>query len=265
VPEQAKDALSKALGVPLSDDFGVITVKSGGGALSTAQTVVQWVNVAVWALVALTILLIPLILWLSRRRRRTLLQMTAGLIIVTVLLRRLVMTLLDEGLGRLTNEVNRAAADAAITNFTDPLLSYTVWILWGLAIIGALALVTGPYAWAVYLRSTAVHLGRRAVSTATNLGDRATSDESIAWLTTNYTGMQVAGAVVGVVLLVWLDLTWTGLFVLALLIGAYELGLWWVAGRDRAHGDGSDRSEFPPPPPPPPSSSSDVIATGTPF
>lgn len=251
IPQAAKDELGQALGVNLSEDFGIITIKSGGGALETAQTAVQWITIAVWFLVALTILLVPLILWLSRRRRRTLLQMTAGLLIVTVLLRRLVMTLQSEALSRMQVEVNRAAAEVTFHQFLDPLFSFLAVIAWGLVAIGAVALVTGPYPWARYVRRTARQIGSQAIHTAGNLGERAGNEETIAWLRTNLVALQVAGAVVGVVLLIWLDLSWLRLFLLAVVIGGYELGLWWVAGRDGEAPPGEALDSRPAPPPPP--------------
>ncbi len=234
IPTVAKDKLSEALGTPLSDDFGIVRLQSGGGALSTAQTAVTWFSVGVWALALITLILIPLTLWISHRRRRTLLQMTAGLLLVTVLLRRVVMTLQSEVLERITGQVNNAAAASVLETFVDPLLSFTVVVLWVLAAIGLVVLVTGPYGWAVSLRELALRTGSRAASTASNLGDRATSDETLVWIHANVTALQVAGGVVGFVLLVWLDLSWGGLFLLALVIGAYELGLWWIGERDEA-------------------------------
>ncbi len=256
IPEVAKDKLSEALGMPLADDFGIIRINSGGGALSAAQTAVQWFTVGVWALVLLTILLIPLTLWLSHRRRRTLLQMAAGLLLVTVLLRRVVMTLEGEALARITNEINNAAASSVLDAFIDPLLSFTLVVLWVLAAIGVVALITGPYAWATSLRELVARTGSRAATTAGSLSDRATSDESIAWIQTNVTALQVAGGVVGFILLMWLDLTWGSLFLLALLIGGYELGLWWLAERDEP-ADGAGPGALPDPP--------DVVGAGTPF
>ena len=100
------------------------------------------------------------------------------------------------------------------------------------------------------MRRWARQIGSQAIRTAGTLGERAGNEETIAWLRTNLVLLQVAGAVVGVVLLIWLDLSWLRLLVLALVIGGYELGIWWVAARDAAPPD--DATDPRPAPPPPP-------------
>ncbi len=46
---------------------------------------------------------------------------------------------------------------------------------------------------------------------------------TIEWVRANVDRLRIGGAVVGLVLLWWLDLSWLGLLLLALLVGAYEL------------------------------------------
>jgi len=245
VPQAAQDRLSQALGTPVGEDFGVIRIDDNG-ALAAAQDAVRLFNLAVWVLVILTIILIPLTLWLSRRRRRTLLQLVFGIAFGLVLVRRLGLRLEGDTLNIIANTTNRAAASSIAHSFIDPLLDATAIALWILLAIAVVALVTGPYRWAVALRRGARHLGDTALHTAEAVGDRATDDATVAWIRANTGALQIAGAAVAVLLLLALDLSWLGLLLLLILLAAYEAGIWWLEqSADRAAPD-----ERPAPPPP---------------
>jgi hypothetical protein len=250
VPQAAQARLSQALGTPVGEDFGVIRIDDNG-TLSTAQDAVRFFNVAVWVLVILTILLIPLTLWLSRRRRRTLLQLVFGIAFGLVLVRRIGIRFEGDALDIIANPTNRAAASSIAHSFIDPLLDATAIVLWVLLAIAVVTLVTGPYRWAVALRRGARHLGSAALHTAEAVGDRATDDATVAWIRANTGALQIAGAAVAVLLLLALDLSWLGLLLLLILLAAYEAGIWWLE-----QSAGSAPTEERPAPPPP--------ATGTP-
>ena len=72
-----------------------------------------------------------------------------------------------------------------------------------------------------------MHLRRGVVETARTVGTAVVNGSqdpaTIAWVGANVDRLRISGTVVGLVLLWWLDLSWLGLLVLALLVGAYEL------------------------------------------
>jgi hypothetical protein len=231
IPSEAVTKLEDALGIELPEEFGVIRVSDAGGALAATQDAVQIFHFALIGLILLTLLGIAVSLWLSGRRRRTLLQLVIGMALGTVLLRRIGWILEDDVLARIRVDVNRDAGEAVLSQFLGPLFDATTLILWVLVLIAAAALVTGPYGWAVRLRQSLAQVGRSTADLAGSVSERAQSEETLAWLRHNLSALQIGGAVVGFLLLLFADLSWLGLVLLALLVGAYELGLWWVAGR----------------------------------
>jgi hypothetical protein len=250
VPDEAKKKIEDALGIELPKQFGVIRVDGAGGALAASQDAVSTFNYALYGLVAFTLLGIALSLWLSGRRRRTLLQLVVGMALGTVLVRRVNWTVEDNVLELVKVDVNRGAADAVLSQFLDPLSNATTIVLWVLVAIAVVALVTGPYAWAVRLRHLLSQAWRSTTDVAGSVSDRAQSEETIAWLRQNFSALQIGGAVVGFFLLLFADLSWLGLLLLALLVAAYEIGLWWVAGRvedDTEELAAADEGGTPPP------------------
>jgi hypothetical protein len=245
LPEGAQQRISAALGTPVGEDFGVIVIDDTGS-LAAAQDAARLFQLIVWVLVVLTIILIPLALWLSHRRRRTLLQLVFGIGLGLVLVRRLGFRLEGDALDRIPDELNRAAATAIASSFVDPLLDATWIVLWVLLAIAAVALVTGPYRWAVALRRGVAQAATGVARVAGTAGERATDPATVAWLRANTGALQVGGVVVAVLLLLVFDLSWFGVLVLLLLLAAYETGVWWL-GQSAEEAD----EEGPPPPPGP--------------
>ena len=215
LPDAARVAIEDALGVTLDDNFGTITVYDDG-ALSAAQEAVSLTNKLFWVLVVLVPLALAATLGISPRRRRTLLQLSVGVVLSMVLIRRLVFVFQEELLGYVRIESNVPAVKATSETFLDPLTTGALWVGIGALVIAAIALLTGPYPWAVRLRRGLVGAGRTVVNGSQ---DPAT----VEWVRANVDRLRIGGAVVGLVLLWWLDLSWLGLLVLALLVGAYEL------------------------------------------
>ena len=168
----------------------------------------------------LTPLAIAATLAISTRRRRTLLQLTVGIALTMVALRRLVFLFQKDLLDLVKVEENVPAVEATSDTFLDPLTTGTLYLGIGALVIAAIAAITGPYPWAVRLRSGVVSLARTVVSTAS---DRAQDQATIDWVGANVDKLRLGGAAVGLVLLWWLDLSWLGFFLLAALVGGYEL------------------------------------------
>ncbi len=244
LPSSAQEQISQALGTPVGSDFGVIVIDDNGG-LASAQEAVKLFSLAVWVLAILTVVFIPLALWLSRRRRRTLLQLTFGIALGMVLVRRLGFRVEGDALDRIANDTNRAAAKAIASSFVDPLTSAAATVLWILLAIAVVALVTGPYRWAVALRRGVARVWAGTVRVAGTAGERATDPATVAWLRANTGALQIGGAVVAVLLLLVFDLSWFGLLLLLLLLTAYEAGVWWLGQSAEASAEGD---QLPPPP-----------------
>jgi hypothetical protein len=225
VPEAARQRIAEALGREPSEEFGTIVIAGRGEALSAAQDGLRLFNTLVWVLSILTILLVPLALWLSGRRRRSLLQLAFVLALATVLVRRVVLRLQGEALEQVQVDVNRPAIEVITDRFVDPLLSSTGIILWVLAAVAVVALVTGPYSWASQLRALGRRLFTGGVTMVGSVSDMARDERTVTWIRTNRSTLQVAGAIVLLVLLWVFDLSWFGLLVLLLAFGAYLAAL----------------------------------------
>ena len=227
LPDEARDKIAHALGITLDDDFGTFTVYDDG-ALHTAQEALRIFNQLAWVLVVLTPLVMIGTIAVSARRRRTILQLSLGAALIMVVLRRLVLLFQEDLLDLVRVEANRPAVEVTTDAFLDPLLTGVRW----LAVIGTavalVAAVTGPYGWAVRLR-TWVATNARGV--ATLVSDTAKDEETATWARDHVDALRIGGAVVGVALLWWIDLTWARFLVLVAVIGAYELAVAALAKR----------------------------------
>lgn len=194
VPRLARVRLQEALGRPIDEDFGTITVYDNGK-LQAAQEGLDLFEKFRVASIVLTIVSFGTALWISRRRRRTLLQLLVGMAIGLVLIRRITLWAESYVAGLAPVPENRPAVEAVMGVFLDPLLYATGWIVFGLAAAALVAVVTGPYPWAVRLRG---QVGRTAK--AVSGGHAATGD--VPWLQTHRDAVQI-GAGAALLLLLW--------------------------------------------------------------
>jgi len=235
VPDEAREAISSALGVEVPADFGEIVVFESDR-LEAAQDAVSFFDRAIVFLVILTLVLIALALWMSRRRRRTLLQLVVGSMVGIVVVRRLVMWVEDEVVA-LAQRPDGERALAAITDqvFGSFFAVTSIVIIVGLAIV-AIALISGPYGWAVTTRAKTSALARGVVNTAS---DSARQESTVVWARAHREALQLGGAIVFVLLLLILDLSLIGFLLLGGLIALYELWLWRLGAGDTGD-DGSE-------------------------
>jgi hypothetical protein len=221
IPEEAIQKVENALGRDLPDNFGQFTVFDASR-LQQVQDTVDLFNRVVVAAVVLAIVLIALTLWVSPRRRRTLLQLMVGIALGIVIVRRLGLRLEDDVV-ELVKPENQAAVKVVVGAFVSSLLDATAWILGIVAAVAVVALLTGPYGWARALRRGTVSGAQAAVGAARSAINRQPDDPVVAWVGAHREVLQAGGIVVGILALLVLDLSWIGLFVLVGLVVAYEL------------------------------------------
>jgi hypothetical protein len=248
VPEEAREKISVALGVDVPEDFGEIVVFESDR-LEAAQEAVAFVDRAIVVLVILTLVLIALALWMSRRRRRTVLQLVVGSMVGLVVVRRLVMWVENE----VVDLAQRPDGESALIAITDQVFGsfFTVTatvIVVGLVIV-LIALITGPYGWAVTARTKTGALARAVVNTAS---DSARQESTVVWVRAHREALQLGGAIVFVLLFMILDLSWLGFLLLGGLIALYEI---WLArlGAGDTEDDDPDPSTKP----------EDLLSTGS--
>ncbi|HET6949774.1 MAG TPA: hypothetical protein VFI47_05345 [Acidimicrobiales bacterium] len=219
IPEAAISRLEDALGVELGDDFGQFTVYDEGK-LTAAQDAISLFDRLVVLLLPLGVVLAALALWLSRRRRRTLLQLAGGLALGMVLIRRVGFRLQDEIATLPPRPQGQRSASLAAEAFLQPLTTFGGWVLAGAAVVAAVAVLTGNYPWVVTLRRRAGVVWGQAIAAT---GERARDEATVAWITDHRDPLLAAGGAVALVILWAADLSWWGLFVVFALIAAYEV------------------------------------------
>jgi hypothetical protein len=221
VPEEARERISAALGVELPEDFGEITVFEADS-LTAAQDAVKVADRGVWVLAVLSILFFAGALFLSNRRRRTLLQLTIGTLIGLVVVRRAGRWLEEE----LVDLARTPEGGRALNAITDQVMGSFFSVTATLIVIGLIviliAAITGPYSWAVKTRARTVTLYRSAVQAA---GTTARQESTVAWVGEHREVLQLGGAAAIVLILLLFDMSWPLFLLLLAMLGVYELAL----------------------------------------
>jgi hypothetical protein len=228
IPKDAVAKVENALGVDLPDNFGQFTVFEAQR-LEAIQDAVELFDRLVVVAVVLAVLLIALTLWVSPRRRRTLLQLAVGIALGVVLIRRIGLRAEDEVVD-LAKPENREAVGVVVGAFVDSLLDATAWILAAAALVAVVALLNGPYPWAVTLRRRTASLARALAAAIGGAATRRPDSATVAWVVEHREVLQYGGVVAGIVVLLLVDLSWLGILLLALVIACYELVVARFAG-----------------------------------
>jgi hypothetical protein len=224
IPEEAITRLEEALGVDLPDDFGQFTVYDEGK-LTAVQDAISLFDRLVVVLLPLGVVLAGLALWLSHRRRRTLLQLAVGLALGMVLIRRVGFRVQDEVATLPPRPAGQESASLAADAFLKPLTTFGGWVLAGAIVVVVLAVLTGDYPWVVSLRRRAATLWGQAVAAT---GERARDETTVAWVTDHRDALLAAGGIVALVILWVADLSWLGLLLVLALAAAYAIAVYRI-------------------------------------
>jgi hypothetical protein len=217
---QAIASLESALGIDLPDDFGAIPVYNSND-LKSLQVGVRTFERLVYLLIALLVICFALALVVSTRRRRTLLQLSVGMALATVLVRRIAIAGTDHIVGSAKPE-NQGVVRAVADDLISSLKSYTAWILWIALIVLIVALVTGPYPWARALRANVA----KAPSALAAGGARLKAVPWLEWVTARRDLVMSGIGVIGVLLLLFADLSVWGALVVLIVMAALWLFVW---------------------------------------
>ncbi len=227
LPSAACQKIATALDRPVPATCGQIALFPAKN-LDNAQRAVRAFDRAVLALLIITPLLAGVALWLSRRRRRTLLQLTVGATLGVVIVRRALMweqnQLIDAA--RPANKEARAAiVDAVLHGF----FTISLWLVVAGLVITAIAVVTGPYRWAVATRRALANAGRRtwglAAAAVSGTAARAQDQSTLTWVHRHYDALRIGGVVVAVLLLLIFSVNVWGFLVIAALLAVFEVWL----------------------------------------
>jgi len=228
IPSEAVQKLNAALGTNLPSDFGAIPVYDSKD-LEALQKGVQAFNRILILLLILIPILIALTLWVSVRRRRTLVELMTGFTLVLVLERRLSIAALNQVVDK-ARPANRAAVRALTDQISHTLFVFTGWLLAVALIVLVIALVTGPYRWAVAMRRWFVEVGHGIVGTASS--PKVAGSSAVAWIRAHRDPLMLAGAGVAVLLLLLVNVSFWSFFVVTLIVVLYELIIFRLAGTE---------------------------------
>jgi hypothetical protein len=228
LPSVACAKLSAVLNRPLPDTCGQIPLFTAAK-LHQAQRAVRAFDRAVLLLLILTPLIAAAALALSRRRRRTLLQLVVGAMLVMVILRRAVMWM-QKDLINTGRPENKDARRVIVQGLLHGFFTASVWVLAIAAAIVLVALLTGPYGWAVRLRGW-VRSG--ALATVGLIRGAADHDATGAWVRGHLDPLRIGGGLLALLLILVFDVTFIWLLVILVLLAAYEFWLYRIGAATR--------------------------------
>jgi hypothetical protein len=203
-PDQARAKLSSALGRPIPDDFGTITVFEKTQ-LSTVQKAAELFNDAMYAIVILAVALIAAAFAIAPDRRRIAIWVGLSAAGFLVMFRTIARISGREVVKQIVIPVNRDATQAVVSRVLESYRAVTlIGILIGL-VVAIIAFIAGP--------------GRYAVATRKWFVSSPTLREHAGVL-------QVGVLVLGLAYLLLATLTFGKFFLAALIVGALEFALW---------------------------------------
>jgi len=213
--------LEQALGISLPDSYGQLVVYDTEDLAALQQAVSTLERLLVLLLVLIPVL-VAASLWVSTRRRRTLIQLAAGAAVGLVVIRRIAIISRDSLFERVDTE--RFPSVRVLTNELMESLFRTTAVLLAIVLLTLLiALITGPYPWAVTGRGW-VRDGARGIAAA--FTGHATPDTGRArWLRDHRDGLMLGGAIVAVLVLLLFDLSLWGFVIAGIVLALYELAL----------------------------------------
>ena len=231
-PDEAIQQVSAWTGRTLPADFGQVTLLQNDS-LGAAQTAVRWFDTLVWVMLVVTILLVAVTIWLSRHRRRTLIELGIGVAIALILTYVIAKQGSDAIVSSIVSGGGLGAVRDVVNASLDPLTKLTIWIV----VIGVVVAVA---AWLSGRRDVQV-----AVVTAGKRVARAPEDAVVAespitvWVERYAHWLRIAGVVAGVILLLFATSSWLGILLWVVVILLYEgvisflIGEWPFGSRER--------------------------------
>jgi hypothetical protein len=235
VPSEAISRLEQALGIDLPANYGQIVVYDSND-LEALQKALYWSERLVILLLILIPILVAAALVVSTRRRRTLVQLTVGGAIGLVIVRRVAIISRDSLFDRVNTQRHPAVRVLADT-LIDRLFLITGILLAIILLTLVIALVTGPYPWAVSFRGWFADVGRGVAGSLR--GETVAESGRLVWLRNHRDGLMLGGGVLALVCLFLLNLSFLGFAILTIVLVLYELAIYGI-GREPEPGSSGE-------------------------
>ena len=222
-PTEAIQEVANWSGRPLPSDFGQVTLLQSD-ALGPAQTAVKWFDRLVWILPLVTLGLMAVTIWLSRRRARTAIALGIGAAIAIILTRVIINRASIALTEKLEEGGVRIAADVVNASL-GPLTTITIWIV----VIGVVAAIIVWLLGRRDVRDGAVAVGKRAV---TGTGDVKLPDSPVtSWIGNHVLGVRWGVLIVGLLVLVLSTWSWLWIFLIVILVLLFQAVLSLLSGQ----------------------------------
>jgi hypothetical protein len=146
IPAQAQQKLSQALGIPVPSNLGQIELFQSAQLAKAQQLLRLWDFLTV-ALPVITAALIIATLWLSRDRRRTLVQLGIGIAIAFILAKIAIGILQQYVDNTVNNPTAKSVVEPALQTVLSSLQTVTTWLLIGGLVLAIVAFLLGKPEW----------------------------------------------------------------------------------------------------------------------
>lgn len=222
-PEEAIQQVSTWAGKPLPADFGQITLLKSDS-LGAAQTVIRVFDAMMWVLPVIVVVLAALTIWLSHRRRTTIIVLGIGVVVALVITHVVVKRATEYLVDNLNAGTAKTLVQDVITSSLGPLTTLTIWV----CVVGAIVAVA---AWIVGRRDIQEFVVKAGKAGAGKADEVAKSDTpALRWMRKNVALMRVIGLVVLLVLLLVASSSWAWIVTLLILLALYEVAVSYVSG-----------------------------------
>ena len=116
---------------------------------------------------------------------------------------------------------NPQVASSVLDDLLHGFFILTAWVLAVALVVLVIAVLCGPYRWAVAMRSWVKRAGH-SIAGARGGGRHG---PVVTWMASHAAGLQLAGAVVAGILLLIVSVSWISFLIIAVLLAAYEVYL----------------------------------------
>ena len=210
-PEASIQEVANWSGKPLPSDFGQITLIQSD-ALGPAQQAVKWFDRLAWIIPLVTIVLIALAIWLSRRRGRTAIAIGIGsaiaIFLTRVIIKRAAVYLTDQ----LKEGGGLHLAKDVVNASLGPLTTITIWI----CVIGVVAAVLVWLLGRRDVRAGVVAVGKRAAGQAAEI--KIPDSPVTSWIVNHVVAVRWGLVVVGLIVLALVASSWLGIILTVVVV-----------------------------------------------
>ncbi len=224
--DEARSELSAAIGRPLPEDFGVITVFQSDK-LKAAQDAVTLFDRLVIGMLILTVLLAAATILLAPRKRRIIIGLALGTVVALGLANAAINALKSQVVDLVKDDTARGAVKTTVNELVSRLQLIThVLLAIGLA-VAIVAFLTGDSRWARRIR-------RRSALMARAVSGQVDADglpAPVRWARGHVAELRWGALVLAVLALFFVVSGWVGLLVTLVVLGLFEAAVTYVATR----------------------------------